>query len=417
MARVLILSLVFGPDTVSTANLMTDLAHGLKEHGHQVTVLTSMPHYNPAPEVLANPAFRRRLPAVLIEATEEGVRVLRVYMPLKGQRIWRRIMDYSWFHIVTILVAALKAGRHEVIFIPSPPITLGLSGWLLTLLLGGKLIYNVQELWPDVPVRMGLLRNPLLVRLVYGVESFVYRRASAVASIARSFNDILRVRGVPESKLFFTPNFVDVEWMRPGPKDNDFSQQQGLTDRFVVFYAGNIGLTQGMEVLIEAAREFEQDELVQFLVIGDGAGRARFLEAVQRSGLTNIRVLPFQPYHRVPQTYATADVCVSPMRPGFSYDTLPSKINTAMAAGRPVIAACESDSETARILRESGGGIVVAPQSATEMAAAIRKLYDSPGLAGELGSRGRAWVTTHCSRSGVISTYDRVIAAALGDRS
>ncbi len=411
------LSLVFGPDTVSTANLMTDLARGLQEMGHQVTVSTSMPHYNPSKSVLANPAYRRRPPTVYAENKEAGVRVFRVYMPLKGRRLWRRVLDYGWFHLATTLVAGLKAGKQDVIFVPSPPITLGLSGWALTLVLGGKLIYNVQELWPDVPVRMGLLRSPILVRLVYSVESFVYRRSHAIASIARSFNETLAARGVPQEKLHFTPNFVDVDWLRLGNRDNDFAREQRLLDKFVVLYAGNIGLTQGLETLVKVGLELQGEDDIEIVVVGDGAGRASFEQAVDSSGLKNVRLLPFQPYNVVPQIYAAANVCVSPMRFGFSYDTIPSKINTAMAMSRPVVAACEADTETARILTESGAGIIVTPESAAEMAAAIRALRESPKLAAGMGQNARRWVVQHCSKDAVIATYDRIIAEVVRGHS
>ncbi len=241
MSRVLMLSLVFGPDTVSTANLMTDLAHGLQERGHTVTVLTSMPHYNPSPEVLKNPIYRRRLPTLYTETSEKGVQVVRVYMPLKRQRIWRRALDYLWFQVLTLVVGLTRLGRQDIIFVPSPPITLGLNGFLLKVFLRGQMIYDVRELWPDAPIRMGLLKNKALIALAYAIERFVYNHSAAITSIAQSFNRSLVSRGVPDSKLHFTPNFVDTDWLSPTPKDNSFAKEFGLEDKFVVFDAGNIG--------------------------------------------------------------------------------------------------------------------------------------------------------------------------------
>ncbi|MBX3053006.1 MAG: glycosyltransferase family 4 protein [Caldilineaceae bacterium] len=409
MANVLMLSLVFGPDTVSTANMMSELAHGLHDEGHRVTVLTSMPHYNPTPEVLKNPTYRARLPRLFTDVDEDGVRVIRVYMPLKGQRVWRRALDYVWFQILTLIIGVSKAGRQDIIFVPSPPITLGINGFLLKFFLKGKMIYDVRELWPDVPVRMGLLKNRVLIQLAYAIEGFVYRNSAAITSIARSFNANLASRGVPPQKLFFTPNFVDVEWLTPLPKTNDFAREHGLETKFVVFYAGNIGLSQGLEILVEIAHGFEKEEDVQFLIIGDGAARLRLERAIQDSGLHNVRLLPFQPYGRVPETYATADVCISPMQFGFSYDTVPSKIYTAMAAGRPVVAAAEADTETTSLLQESGGGIVVAPESAREMIEAIQRLRNSPKEAQQMGLKARSWVVAHYSKRAVIKAYDQVI--------
>jgi len=403
------LSLVYGPDTVSTANMMTAVAHGLHDKGHDVTVLTSFPHYNPSAEVLRNPNYRANLPRLFTDVNEDGVRVLRVYMPLKGQRVWRRALDYVWFQALTLVIGLLKAGQQDVIFVPSPPITLGLNGFLLKNFLRGKMIYDVRELWPDAPVRMGLLKNKLWIRLAYVIEEFVYRHSVAITSIARSFNRDLAARGVPEEKLFFTPNFVDVGQMVPLAKANDFAREHGLEDKFVVFYAGNIGLSQGLELLVEVAKAFEKDEDVVILIIGDGAARPKLEQAIRSSGLQNIRLLPFQPFARIPQTYATADVSVSPMQFGFSYDTVPSKIYTAMASSRPVVAAAETDTETTSLLLESNGGIVVTPESVSEMVEAIRQLRSSPELAHQMGMNARQWVVDHYSKEAVIDSYDQVI--------
>jgi len=407
------LSLVFGPDTVSTANMMTDLARGLQEHGHEVTVLTSMPHYNPTESVMANPAYRARLPRLYTENIEHGSRILRIYMPLKRNRIWRRALDYLWFHVITTLVAATKVPRQDVIFVPSPPITLGFSGYLVCLLLRARLIYDVRELWPDVPVRMGMIKNRLLLQLVYKLEDFVYKRSVAITSIARSFNESLMKRGVPKEKMHFTPNFVDVNWLNPCDKQNSFAREHGLTDKFVAFYAGNIGLTQGLEILVDVAKQLKDLPDLLIVIVGDGAGRAKLERAINEAGLSNMRLLPFQPYERVPETYGTADVCLSPMMFGFSYDTVPSKIYTAMAAARPVISACESDTESAQLLTESHGGLVVTPESSTEMAAAVRKLYGARELKEEMGRNARQWIVAHYSKDAVISTYDFVIRDAV----
>lgn len=427
MASILMLSLVFGPDTVSTANMMTDIAHGLCVCGHKVTVLTTMPHYNPSDVVRGNPVYRSR--RLYTRANEGGVDIVRLWMPLKGQAVWRRALDYVWFHALALLLGIIVIrGRQDIVYVPSPPITLGLAGWLLSLLKGAKFIYDVRELWPDVPVRLGLLKNKWAIRLVYAVEHFVYNRTAAITTIARSFIDNLVRRGVPREKLFFTPNFVDVDLVAPRPKDNDFAREHGLVDKFVVFYAGNIGLTQGLDVLLvevgkllerQGLRTKNQESSPKYLglstqsaiivVIGDGAGRAKLEQAVRESGLSNIMCLPFQPFSRVPDTYATADVCISPMKFGFSYDTVPSKIYTAMSAARPVVSACEADTESAHLLCEADAGIIVSPESAAEMADAIQQLRHSPELARRLGANARAWVVAHYSKTAVVAEYDRVM--------
>jgi len=258
-------------------------------------------------------------------------------------------------------------------------------------------------------VRMGLIQNKLVLQIVYKVEEFVYKRSIAITSIARSFIDSLTKRGVPKEKMHFTPNFVDVHWLNPVSKDNEFAREHRLEDKFVAFYAGNVGLTQGLEILVQIAAELKTDPRIIILIVGDGAGRSRLEQAIASSGLKNILLLPFQPYELVPLTYGTADVCLSPMKFGFSYDTVPSKIYTAMAAARPVVSACEPDTESAQLLRESNGGLVVAPESIAEMTTAIRTLRDSPELKDQMGKNARQWIVDYYSKDAVIEMYDSVI--------
>ena len=406
--KILILTLVYGPDTVSTANMMTDIAVGLQSAGHDVTVLTTVPHYNPAPEIRRDRRYTASLLRPLVESSEHGVRVLRVYMPLKGQRIWRRVADYVLFQTLTLIVALLKVRRPDVVFVTSPPITLGLSGIAIAKLFRARFVYDVRELWPDAPVRMGMFRSRPTLATIEAIERLVYRSASGISCIARSFISTLASRGVPNEKLFFTPNFVDLSHIRPGSKRNPFSIEHGVADQFVVLYAGNIGLTQGLEILIDVSRLLSAEADVVFLVVGDGATLPKLREAVQASGVTNIHFVPYQPAAQVSDVYASADVCISPLKAGFAYDTVPSKIYTAMAAARPVLASAEDDTETAILLRESGAGVCVAPESAEALAGALRTLRQS-AQRDQMGAKGRKWIEDWYSKESVIAAYDRVI--------
>ena len=414
MTNILMLTLVYGPDTVSTANMMTDIAHGLSDNGHNVTVLTSVPHYNPSKEVLDNPSMRSSWRKPFTESIEHGVRVLRVFMPPKRHKIWARAFDYIIFQALTTILALFRVSRPDVVFVTSPPITLGVSGILISWMKGGRFVYDVRELWPDVPVRMGLFRNPLLINFVYWLEDFVYKKSVAISTIARSFQNTLVDRGVPRKKLYFTPNFVDIGFITPSDSKNEFSSANGLDDMFVVLYAGNVGLTQGLEILLEVASGFTINKIVQFVVVGDGAARSSLEDALTQSNLTNIRMLPFQPVRLVNSMYATADVCIVPLLRGFSYDTVPSKIYTAMAAGRPVLASAETDSETALLLNESSAGVCVEPESPEALIEAITSLYENPTHVSDMGNNGRKWIVNYYARSVVIDAYDNMVREVSG---
>jgi colanic acid biosynthesis glycosyl transferase WcaI len=409
MARVLILSLVYAPDVVSTAPVVADIAQGLRALGHKVTVLTSIPHYHFPEEARDDPALAASWRRPYTVRVEEGVRVVRVYMPRKSSRPWKRALEFAQFKLLTLLAAARRCGRQDAILVVSPPISLGLEGYLLARLTRGPMIYDVRELWPDAPVRMGLLKNGILLRLIEGMERFVYHQSAAVTVIARSFADALAERGVPRAKLHYTPNYANTELFDGRPKRNPLSERLGLHDKFVALYAGNIGFTQGLEDLVDVARRLQEQDDVRMVIVGDGAARARLEAYVAGSGLTNVMLLPYQPEEAVPDLYAVTDVCLIPLVHGFARDTVPSKLLTILASGKPCVASVDLDSETAMIIRDADAGCVVPPRSVEGIAEAILRLRADPALRRAQGENGRQYLRQHFSREATLSTYDRVI--------
>ena len=415
MARVLLLTLVFGPDTVSTANMMTDIAHGLQNRGHEVTVLTTIPHYNPSGEIRQQPAYSASVLRPVKRSVEDGVRVIRVLVPQKRQRIWRRALDYALFQSLTTAVGLFSVGKQDVVLVTSPPITLGLTGYLLSRWQGIPFVYDVRELWPDVLIRMGVLRGDgWLARFLYRVEGFVYREAAAISVIAQTFMEALVNKGVPPRKLYFTPNFVDTEWIKPLPKDNPLSRSLGFHDKFVALYAGNIGLTQGLEMLVDVARMLRNEDSIRILIVGDGAARKDLERSVAESGLPNITLLPFQSSDRVPELYAMADVCLVPLKYGCAQDTIPSKAYTAMSAGRPVIASVEQNTELSHLVEDAACGLVVPPESPEDLAKAIQQLRADSEECLQIGKNGREFVVERYSRQSVVNEYDRMIHEVVG---
>ncbi len=161
--------------------------------------------------------------------------------------------------------------------------------------------------------------------------------------------------------------------------------------------------------MIEVAATFIDDPSVQFVIVGDGAARPKLEQIATEAELPNVRLLPFQSVHLVCEMYATADICIAPLRRGFSYDTVPSKIYTGMAAGRPVIASAEDNTETATLLRESRAGLCVPPESVAILSDEIRGLRSNPEKGSLLGANGRRWIEQHYSREAVITAYDKMM--------
>lgn len=413
MSQILLLTLVFAPDGVSTAVLMTELALELRALGHEVTVLTTTPHYNIDREARALQPLKPRWGGLLYRSDCQGIPVYHTSIPVKGDRVGARLLDYARFHAISTVAGLTIAGDYHVILAPSPPLTVGLSAWLLGLACRAPFIYNVQEIYPDVAVSLGLLRNRRIIWLLEQLERFVYARARAVVVISEWFRRALLRKGVPADKLHVIPNFVDVDFVQPGPRDNEFARQHGLNGQFVVLYAGNIGLTQGFETIVEAARALAVVPDLRFVIVGDGARRAWLEQHLATLGLDNITLLPYQPRSVVPQIYASSDVCLVPLKKGTAQGTFPSKIYTIMASGRPAIVSVDADSEAVWVVQQAQCGLAVPPDDPNALAQAILRAYQERGTLHTYGENGRRYVVQHHSRQAVARQYHELITTLL----
>jgi len=413
MAKILLLTLVYAPDSVSTAMLMTTLAQELKTLGHEMTVLTTTPHYNEDPIARAKQPLTPKWKGLLYESNNDGIRVLHATIPVKGKRVGARLLDYLRFHAVSTVAALVSVGHYDLIIAPSPPLTIGLSAWILSLLRRVPFIYNVQEIYPDVAVKLGVLKNPRVIRFFEWMETFIYDRSKVVTVISEWFRRILINKGVPPPKLVVIPNFVDVEYMKPSAKDNPFTTQHDLADKFVVMYAGNIGLTQGFEIILEATAHLRHLPDLHFVIVGDGARRAWLEEQVSTGRYPNVLLLPYQSPTVMPQLYGACDLCLVPLKKGTAQDTFPSKIYTIMAAAKPVVASADPDSELAWLMGESGCGWAVPPDDANALAAAIETAYRERDTLGGKGEAGRLYVHAHHSSRAIGQKYDALIQELL----
>jgi colanic acid biosynthesis glycosyl transferase WcaI len=407
--RILILTLVFSPDSVSTSVLMTELALELKKLGHQITVLTTTPHYNVEPEARQRQPLRRRWGGLLYQSDCQGSPVYHASIAVKGNRVGARLLDYLRFHLISTVAGLTLVGHYDLILAPSPPLTIGLSAWLLSLVRRAPFIYNVQEIYPDVAVSLGVLRNPALIRLLAALERFIYARAGRVTVISEWFHRRLLAKGVPATKLVVIPNFVDTEFMQPGPRQNPFAVEHRLTDKFVVLYAGNIGLTQGFETIIAAARQLSHLPKLQFVIVGDGTRRAWLEEQLAAQPLANVTLLPYQPRSLVPHIYASSDLCLVPLKRGTAQETFPSKIYTIMAAARAVIASADANSELTWVVGAARCGWVAPPDDAAALAQAIEQAYEQRDTLPQKGRNGREYVIAHHSRQAVAQQYDALL--------
>jgi colanic acid biosynthesis glycosyl transferase WcaI len=409
MADVLILSLVFPPDSVSTAQIMGELAVDLKKHGHRVSVISTVPHYNRNSENEIRQPLRPKWGKILFQSEYHGMTVYHAFMPPKGRYVVGRILAWFFFHIISVIAGLTIVPRPSVIISPSPPLTIGICSWLIGMLRRAPFIYNVQEIYPDIIIRLGATRNRWVIDFLYRLEKFVYRKASAVTVIAPRMRDRLLEKGVPKHKVRVIPNFVDVSNLVPLPKDNDFSRKNNLYNKFVVSYAGNMGPAQGLEKFIDASMILQEEEEICFLMMGDGILRESLGRKIKQNNLRNFILLPYQPYSLMGKSYAASDLCLVPQAIETGSEAIPSKVYRIMACARPVLAVTDRNSDLARLVSESSCGVYILPGSAEVLAETIRRAYQNRLDWQRMGRLGREYVVRYYSREIVTNQYLELI--------
>lgn len=414
MSRILLHSIVFFPDNVSTAYIMTDLALQLKQLGHSVTVLTTTPHYNVETIAGKNKRMNKLWGGLLYYNEHEGIPIWHVKISKKDKRVWKRGIDFIRFHVLSLVVGFFVMSRQDVVIATSPPLTIGVISWLIALRWKAASVYKVAEVYPDLAIRQGALRNPALIIFLKWIERFVYKHNTRIVTIAEQFKRLLLGRGVLENKLIQIRDSADVELYRPLPRDNSFAREYGLLGTFVILYAGNIGLVQDWESVFIAAESLSSYPLL-LVIIGDGVLREWLVDQIRLRGIKNVKWIGYQPKERMPEINASCDIAIIPMTRTGALDGLPSKIYTIMACGKPVIATADEESDMAWLIQEAKCGRVVAPDNPPALAEALEAAYLNRDSLSAEGENGRLFVQAF-SKESIAQKYDTLIQSLIRNR-
>jgi colanic acid biosynthesis glycosyl transferase WcaI len=404
--KILFLTHYFAPDVTSNAVIATEVAERLVEHGHTVTVITSVPHY----DTQAIPPDYQGVFVRRITRMEERLRIWYtwLYVPHNKRSTMQRFLSYISYNLLALLLIPFM-GRYDVVYTMSPPLTNGIIAFIASLFSRAPYIYGVQDLFPDLPVEMGLIKNQRLINLLYALERLVYAKAAMVKVLTEDMRQKVVSKGVPEDKLAVIPDFIDTDFVAPLPRDNAWATQHKLVDKYVVMYTGNIGSVQSIEVLVDAAPLLADIEMLQIAIVGDGAVKADLVRRAEKLNATNILFLPVQPRDAVPNLFASADALLVSLRKEVSEHSVPSKMYTIMASGRPVLASIKPGSPVAQIVEAADCGYVVPPEDPTALAAAIRELVHNPEAGRAKGTNGRRYVVEHFSAQAVVEQYHQLM--------
>ena len=376
-----------------------ELARHLRGQGHQVTIIASPVSYLTG---------TKKGKQARKQTDDLGVTIIRTYtLPaLHRSFIWRVFSFLSF--MISSFINGLFVRKVDLVWGTTPPIFQGPTAWLLARLKGVPFLLEVRDLWPAFAIAVGVLKNKTLIHLSEWLERFLYRHADHVMVNSPGFIEHVKARGA--EKIALIPNGADPDMFDPESKGLDFIEKYQLAGRFIVLYAGAHGLSNALDVVLEAAESLKQDENIQFVLLGSGKEKLRLQQEAVDKNLDNVLFLPPVPKLEMREALAAADACLAILKPIEMYKTTyPNKVFDYMAAGRPVILAI--DGVIRQVVEEAGAGIAVPPGNPDAMASAIQELASKPEKCRKMGTAGRKMVESQFCRSKLASEFTNLLEA------
>lgn len=390
--RILVLNQYFHPDRSATSQLLTELCDDLAEH-HDVFVVTGRPSYS------AVEATGSR--GIVSKERHGRVRIARVWSTAFDRNSMpRRLTNYATY-LASSLAGAFSVRRPDVVVALTDPPPIGLIGAFVARIRGIPFVLVTKDIFPDVAERLGMIRNGVAIGIMRAVKRTLFASADRIVSIGRDMDRRLLEVGVPPEKIVTIHDWADCELIRPLEEPSVLRKERGWEDRFVVMHSGNVGLSQDLETVVEAAALMRNESDVLFAIVGEGASKGRLQQLTVDRGLTNVAFLPYQDKSNLSESLGAADVHLVTLREGLAGFIVPSKVYGILAAGRPLIAAVEGNSEPALIVEEFDCGLRVPPGDPGALVEGVRRLQTMDRLG--MGERGRG---------AAVARFDRQVSTA-----
>ena len=408
--RILVITQIYLPEMGALSNRLYPIIQQLVEAGHEVTLATGMPNY-PTGKVFAN--YRGKLFA---DERKDGYRILRTayYTTPRNLSKIKQILSYISF-MPAVFLSGIRAGKSDLVLITSPPIFPLLPAILLSKLRGAKLAFDVRDLWSDELVTFGgMSEDSVAVRIARKLENWGYRVADLVSATTKSLVQTAIERGAPTKRTIHLPNGADTKLFRPYPRNNDVAQNYEFGDRFVVMYSGLFGLKHGLESFLGAAKILRNRKDIVFFLLGNGARRLDIEEFIEQEALENVIIGDEVNVKDVPKLIAAADVCFASFtKSEYTKQIISVKVFEYLACKKPVVGAFEG--ESARVIEESNGGIVVPPNDPEAIADAIRQIHANTLGGNKSMYGGRSYVEENYSRAVWARRFEKELSGLFDD--
>jgi glycosyltransferase involved in cell wall biosynthesis len=396
---VLVLNQYYWPGVEATAHLLSELCEALADEFH-VTVVTGMVAGADAPG----------------RSSRAGVDIVRVGSTAYDRsRLSLRALNYLTYLGLSVW-EGLKVERPDVVLCMTDPPVIADVALVLARRFDAPLVVVSQDVFPEVAVALERLDNPALVEVLRLATRLYLKRAERVVAIGDTMRERLEDKGAEHERIVVIPNWVDTSDLEPRPRDNAWAREHGLADKFVVMHSGNIGHAQDLDTLIRTATFLRDLDDLRIVVIGGGARRDELKELAKILDADQVRFMGYQPRELLADSLSSADVHVVGLARGLSGYVVPSRLYGVLAVGRPVIAAAESDSETAKVVGSVGAGVVVPPGRPELLARTLRRAHDGELDLTGMGERGRTYVASEADRAVAVDRYRQLLRELVNGR-
>lgn len=424
--KILYVSQYFPPEMGAPAARAAELAKHWRSSGHEVSVLTGFPNH---PTGVVPPEWRPRLRRLMWHeripvntpdagngrspTSEAAFDVFRTWLwPLPNRKAHERMRNYASF-CGSAAIRGLTLPRPDVVIATSPQLLVPLAGWWLTFARKLPFVFEVRDLWPESLTAVGLGdENSLLHRSLATLAGFLYEHANLIVVVTPAFREyLIQHWRIPEEKIAVVENGVEADLFSPQPESENSALRRELRaeSKFLVCYVGTMGMAHGLETLLDAADELLRVRPeVLFLLVGEGAEKARIKSLAESRGLTNVRFLDQQPRERIPAFISASNACLVLLKKTDVFKTvIPTKMLEFMSCARPVIVGV--DGQARQIVEQAYAGVVIEPENARSLTRAIIQLADSGTLGQDLGRNGREYILKNFSRGKTAQTYIEIL--------
>jgi glycosyltransferase involved in cell wall biosynthesis len=410
--NILLLVECYPPIINSAARLYHELAESLRDQGHDITVITRQPGAEDVADE-GHEYFRKKSSRKIFP----GISVLRIsplsfLSKIPGGKPFRYLLScflYIFRGFFTI--------SPDVILVYSPPLYMGISGYILSKVKGTRFVFNLQDIHPKVLIDSGIVKSQIFKSILSKMEEICYRKAYSFIVYSAGNRAYLLQRGV-NKEVFIIPNWGDSTALALSERMNLLRSEKLIGDKFVVSYAGSMQQSQGLEVVVETAEALKEYKDIIFLLAGEGPSKPVLKRLLIKRKVSNVLLRSVMPQDRYIQFLRESDVCLVTLSSDIPIHTVPGKIADIMSCGKLVLFVGNQQGDAAGIIKEARCGICVNPGDVEAFKNAVLRLYGDEELRKEMGQKARRFAEQYFSRTVCTKRYEEVLmSASRGDRS